>query len=216
MQSNLIFYIEDFCSNVLEFSSIFEKIRTKCYQNLTESIYKEKPIKGSKELLIDLKNCNIRVQNDIKHIRIFLKEDVKRKYIIETNINLRDLAETLDQLFLRYNKFIRKDIDLLKTNLQTLVNSVKDLSRLIVEYNNNHDIKIFEFSKSKEFLNKVVNLVFNVTKLEDISYEDFSKKYPEADQKFKRYLNTVLSNKIDDRYEYRWLQLLDQYLDTFD
>lgn len=216
MQSNLIFYIEDFYSNVLEFSSIFEKIRTKCYQNLTESIYKEKPIKGSKELLIDLKNCNNRVQNDIKHIRIFLKEDVKKKYIIETNINLRDLAETLDQLFLRYNKFIRKDIDLLKTNLQTLINSVRDLSRLIVEYNSNHDIKIFEFSKSKEFLNEVVNLGFNITKLEDISYEDFSKKYPEADQKFKRYLNTVLAGKISDRYEYKWLQLLDQYLGTFD
>lgn len=172
-----------------------------------------------REFFTDLQILNNRIKEDIKDIQNGLNQDsgLSRIQITNSNINLRDLALTCDQVFRRYNRFPRKDIEVLRKELDIFVQSIRNLGQVLQQYNNQDSwFKLIDFSKEYDFLNRVINLKFNIVDPVKISLQDFLDKYPETtDLEFLDYLQD-LKDDLQDRLEIEWLNILNQYSETVD
>ena len=172
-----------------------------------------------REFFTDLQILNNRIKEDIKDIQNDLSQDpgCSRIQITNSNINLRDLALTCDQVFRRYNRFPRKDIEVLRKELDIFVQSIRNLDQVLQKYNNQDSwFKLIDFSKEYEFLNRVLNLKLNIVDPVKISLQDFLDKYPETtDLEFLDYLQD-LKDDLQDRLEIEWLNILNQYSETVD
>lgn len=172
-----------------------------------------------REFFTDLQILNNRIKEDIKDIQNGLNQDpgLSRIQVTNSNINLRDLALTCDQVFRRYNRFPRKDIEILRKELDIFVQSIRNLDQVLQKYNNQDSwFKLIDFSKEYDFLNRVINLKFNIVDPVKISLQDFLDKYPETtDLEFLDYLQD-LKDDLQDRLEIEWLNILNQYSETAD
>lgn len=207
--------------DILKFSEYFLQFRLNLdprIDTLKESILSQKLSKESLALLTNMKSCQIRVDKDIQAFNKLLSENKqyknKKDWFI-SNRNLNDFLQTCESVFEDYDKFLRKDIKLLKETFEKLKESITILDQKIKEYNQHAFFKFVEISEDFDTLNKVVILGYKITELDKISFDDFKKKYKEVDNSFLKYLK-FLSVPLDKKEEYKWLDLLENYFGTFE
>lgn len=207
--------------DLLDFSNLFLKFRLQIdssVDTLQESVLLKKLTKESQSLLLGMKECQIRVDKDISTLENILekKQQYGKGTWFRSNRNIIDAFQTCESIFAEYNKFLRKDISLLKETFEKLEKSIKKLNELIKGYNKTTQLKIEEISEKYETLHKVVVLGFEITKPTLISFEEFQKLYPEADLAFLRYLKGINADCNNKKEEWKWLNDLEKYFDTFD
>lgn len=208
-------------ANIYSDSENFYRILDQICERLIKKVLIESKLPNienqAKELFADLKKCNKRLQSDIQILQKYLKNNdtFSKQQIFESNSNLRDLALTCDQVLQKYDKFVRKDVEILKNELSVFVNLIKQLNAAIQNYNQTSELKLLIFSQGYDFLNQVVNLGFEITDLKLMNLEDFGKKYKnEFDfAKFKAFLKTQ-KDPITDRLEYKWIKVLYDYFES--
>lgn len=207
--------------DILEFSEYFLQFRLNLdprIDTLKESVLSQKLSKESLALLTNMKSCQIRVDKDIQAFNKLLSENKqyknKKDWFI-SNRNLNDFLQTCESVFEDYDKFLRKDIKLLKETFEKLKDSITTLDQKIKEYNQHAFFKFVEISEDFDTLNKVVILGYKITELDKISFDDFKKKYKEVDDSFLKYLK-FLNVPLDKKEEYKWLDLLENYFGTFE
>ena len=217
-KSDLESYIVDLQYDVSEFNRILSDIWDFFdFKTFTESKIPDIE-KQAIWLLKDLRLSNTRIAGDVRNIEncIASNQQYSKIQTAMSNSNLKDLALQCDQILQRYNKFVRKDVDKLKEELNVFVNSIKKLDQLLHNYNKQSTYKLIDFSHSYEFLNKVVNFGFDITSPIIMSLKEFKDKYSEViDSKFVEYLK-FLKDPLTVRTEAKWLQLLEKYSNTFD
>lgn len=158
--------------DILNFSNTFTKFKLIFdteLDTLKESVLSQKLSNEAKSLLLDLKNCQIRVNKDTQKINKLLNNltyILTKKEWFNTNRNLIDFLDTCNNVFEEYNIFLRKDIKILKVTFEKLSDSVKTLNEKIKEYNKNVDLKFVEITNRFNLLNKVINFGYKITNLE--------------------------------------------------
>lgn len=206
--------------DLLNFSNFFLKFRLQIdssIDTLQESILLKKLTKESQNLLLGMKECQIRIDKDISTLESILekKSQYSKGTWFRSNRNVIDAFQTCESIFAEYNKFLRKDISLLKETFEKLEESIKKLNNLIKEYNKTAQLKIEEISEKYETLHKVVILGFKITEPVLLSFEEFQKLYPEADLTFLGYLKGINAD-CNRKEEWKWLNDLEKYFDSFE
>lgn len=188
-------------------------------RTLKESKLSDKLAIDSKNILISMKNCVQRVDRDVKDIEVAIVNGLhyssKSTWYCD-NRNFKDCFLTCENVLTLYDKFLRKDIKLLKENFETLVNALLRLQKAIEKYNKlNPNLKLPEITKDYKILYQTVSIGFSVVDLKDISFQKFKEDYPEADESFNQYLKAIRDDKRD-RKEWEWLKALEDYFVALD
>lgn len=205
--------------DLLDFSNLFLSFHLKVgssVDTLKESVLLDKLSNESKNLLLDMKECQTRIDNDIFNLKIILEKKLQydKGAWFKTNRNVVDALQTCEKILTDYNNFLRKDISLLKETFEKLEKSIKNLNNLISDYNKIAQFKLETVSEKYETLNKIIFLGFKITDCKLLTFEDFQKLYPDADITFLRYLKGTKDN-LKKRKEWEWLNTLEKYFDTF-
>ena len=206
-------------NDILTFSELFQAFQLNFdnkYSHFTESKLSARLSRESQDLLLKLKLCQERVQNDIAQINPWLssKKQLDKKSWFVSNLNLRDCFNTCENTIACYDKFLRKDIKLLKDTFEALIQSIKTLNEKLKEYNNCAKYAFVTIDESFETLNKVVVLGFKITDLKLLTLSDFQKLYPEADTDFVNYLRR--KGKLNKKEEWKWLSTLEDYFESLE
>lgn len=188
-------------------------------RTLNESKLSDKLAKESKDLLLDIKSCTARIQKDIQSLSYIIQHELHYKskaFWYNDYSNLRDCLNTCESTINTYNTFLRKDIKILKESFKNLIDALIEYQKVVKIYNQGRkEYFLPEVTKKHELLYQTISLGFSVVDLKDISFQDFRKEYPEADESFNQYLKAVRDNK-KDRKEWEWLKALEEYFVALD
>lgn len=205
--------IVDFKADFFEFVSSFKED----YDiTLNESVLRFDLSSQSMDLLRHMKtNCK-RIRKDLALLEQYDKnsKELSRRQQYESYLNMRDLLQTCETTFALYDRFIRKDLEPLKNIFEEFFNLTKILATNLKEHNKKYSNKLPIIDAGYPTMNKVVNLGFEITRLERITFQDFADKYPLVDSKYLKYLE-FLKDPLNDRFEYQWYDSFLRYLDSF-
>ena len=202
--------------DLLYFSKAFQAFQLtfdNTYSHLSESKLTAKLSSEAQDLLSRLKLCEKRILNDITQINCWLadRRQLNKKTWFISNLNLRDCFNTCENTVACYDKFLRKDIKLLKETFEGLIHSIEVLNNKLKDYNDYAEYSFIVIDESFTTLHKTVIPGFDITKSELLSLNDFQKKYPAADNDFVEYVNR--KSDADKKEEWKWLYSLEEYFE---
>lgn len=202
--------------DLLYFSKTFQAFQLNfdnTYSHLSENKLTAKLSSEAQDLLSKLKLCEKRILNDTVQINCWLadRRQINKKTWFISNLNLRDCFNTCENTITLYDKFLRKDIKLLKETFEGLIHSIKVLNDKLKDYNDFAEYSFITIDESFTTLNKTVILGVDITNLKLLSLSDFQKLYPDADNDFVKYVNR--KGDVDKKEEWKWLYTLEEYFE---
>lgn len=202
--------------DLLYFSKTFQAFQLNfdnAYSHLSENKLTSKLSSEAQDLLSKLKLCEKRILNDTVQINCWLadRRQINKKTWFISNLNLRDCFNTCENTINLYDKFLRKDIKLLKETFEGLIHSIKILNDKLKDYNDFAEYSFITIDESFTTLNKTVILGVDITNLKLLSLSDFQKLYTEADNDFVKYVNR--KGDVDKKEEWKWLYTLEEYFE---
>lgn len=186
---------------------------------LTESKLRNRLSTQALDLLGKMKRCCSRLEKDIEsleHCSSYNLTPSKKDYVI-WRFNVRDLLQTCENTLSLYEGFIRKDLKPLRDTFDVFIRLLKRFDNIVQKYNSTTDKILPVIDNSYTTLNKIVNLGFEITTIETMSFQDFSQKYKQdgVDEKYLKYLE-FLQDPLNERTEWEWMEPFLEYLDSFE